>query len=164
MDRSKDWKSHAQADLGSPMRHYPLLILLAVLSLVPAFAGEPLGTFTKNSVTVVLTLEPGPVDGQAVLVGVFTPKPKDLPLHLYSKDLVGTIGVATKLALKAGQSAEATGPLTVDQETHLLEELPVYPEGPVTLKLPIRLPVSEDGKSVQTVVLVSYMACSARIV
>lgn len=157
-----DWKFPPRPDLGIPMRRYPLLILLAALLLTPVFSGEVLGTLTKNSVTIEVSLEPGPAEGQAMLVGVFTPKPKDLPLHLYSKELVGDSGVATKLALRAGQAAEAAGPLTVDRETHLLEGLAVYPDGPVTLRLPIRLPTSEDGKPVKTAVLVSYMACTAK--
>jgi thiol:disulfide interchange protein len=159
---NQDWKTRARADLGRPMRRHHPLLLLATLLLAPLSAGEVLGTLTRNSVTVEISFEPGPAAGQALLVGVFTPKPKDLPLHLYGKDLTGTTGVATRLALKPGQAAEASGPLSADHETHLVEDLPLYPDGPVTLKLPIRLPTSDDGLPVKTTVLVTYMACTAK--
>jgi hypothetical protein len=69
----------------SMIHRLALLILLPLLALT---AAEPLATFEENSVEVVLSVEAGAVPGKATLVGLFTPKPKKEPLHLYSVDLI----------------------------------------------------------------------------
>jgi thiol:disulfide interchange protein len=137
-----------------------LTALLLSFGLLPA--AEPLATFVKHSVEVVITLDPGTEPGKAVLVGVFTPKPKSDPLHLYSVDLQGPEGIPTTLAIAPGQPVQAAGPLTADQRTHDLAGLAVYPDGPVTVRLPITVPATPDGTAVETRLLLSYMACSEK--
>lgn len=138
------------------------LIALLLLPLLAVFAAEPLATFEKNSVEVVITYEPGATPGTGTLVGLFTPKPKKDPLHLYSVDLQGPEGVATIIAVRPGQAVVADGPLTADQKTQDHGGLAVYPEGPVTVRLPITVPATTDGAPSETTLLISYMACSAR--
>ena len=132
--------------------------LLAVL-LAHATAAE-VATTSAHSVTVTVAVEQVAGD-RAVLVGRFVPDAAvSPPLHLYGIDLVGTLGLASRLALAPGGPAEATGPLSADQPTHDLDGLPVYPEGPIELRLPIRLPAGPTGSQIPVEVLVSYMACS----
>lgn len=139
--------------------------LRIILFLAAALAGaaEPLATLKQNQVTVNLTLE-GVADGRAVLVGHFVPDVEPLPLHLYSIDLErGAGGMPTRIDLPPGSPIEALGPLTADRVPHDLDGLPVYPEGPVTLRLPIRLPAGAEGGSAAVPVLISYMACSVEV-
>ena len=138
---------------------------LACLLLLPWLAmtaAEPLASFEKNSVAVVITIEPGAKPGTATLVGRFTPKPKTDPLHLYSVDLKGPEGVATALVIRPGQLVEAAGALTAEQTAEDHDGLAIYPDGPVTVRLPLTVPPTADGAPVETTVLVSYMACSAK--
>ncbi len=138
------------------------LLVLLLLPLLALTSGESLATFEKNSVEVVITIEPGAKPGTATLVGLFTPKPKQDPLHLYSIDLKGPEGVATALVVRPGQTIEAAGALTADQMATDHDGLSIYPDGPVTVRLPITVPLTADGAAVETTVLVSYMACSAK--
>ncbi len=135
----------------------------ATVTAVPRDWSAFTATWTKNQVEVVLSLEPGVTADTAVLVGRFTPKPTGDPLHLYGKDLTGFAGQATRIAIKAGQAASETGPLTDDVKPTIKDEVPVYPAGPVTLRLPIRLPAGAAGTTVATDVLVSFMACTDKI-
>ncbi|MFC4905690.1 hypothetical protein [Actinomadura gamaensis] len=82
--------------------------------------------------------------------------------HLYSRDLppggVEGLGVATNLTVRDGLTATARP--TADQPVRALHlpsvnaTLPVYPDGPVTLTLPLR----RSGHAGDAVV--SYAACS----
>lgn len=135
------------------------LVTFALLALLATAAAGEAATHSAQSVTVTVAVEEV-ADGRAVLVGRFVPAPAQPPLHLYGIGLTGTLGLATRLALAPGAPAEAIGPLTADQPTHLLDDLPVYPDGPVVLRLPIRLPAGPAGTTVPVEVLVSYMACS----
>jgi thiol:disulfide interchange protein len=141
-----------------PTLHRLIALLLPLFALA---AAEPLATFEKNSVAVVLTFEPGEA-GKGTLVGVFTPKPKNDPLHLYSIDLKGPEGVATTIAIRPGQAVEAAGPLSADKVPYDHDGLAIYPDGPVTVRLPVTVPPSADGAPVETTLLISYMACSAK--
>ncbi len=144
----------------SNIHRLAVLILLPLLALT---AAEPLATFEENSVQVVLSVEPGAVPGKATLVGLFTPKPKKDPLHIYSVDFIpgDDGGVATKMVIRPGQAVESSGRLTAQPAPHDHNGLSVYPDGPVTVRLPIVVPTTVDGAPVETTVLVSYMACSA---
>jgi thiol:disulfide interchange protein len=138
-------------------------LILLWLPLLALTAGEPLATFEKNSVEVVLSYEPGAEAGRGTIVGVFTPKPKQDPLHLYSVDLPGTDGgVPTTIAVRPGQAVEAAGRLTADQTPYEHDGLMIYPDGPVTVRLPVTVPPTSDGAPVETTLLISYMACSAK--
>ncbi len=138
------------------------LIALLLLPLLALTAAEPLATFEKFSVEVVITYEPGDVAGQGTLVGLFTPKPKKDPLHLYSVDLKGPEGVATTIAIRPGQAVEAAGVLTANKTPADHDGLSIYPDGPVTVRLPITVPTTADGAPAETTLLLSYMACSAK--
>jgi len=119
------------------------------------------GVFTKNGVSVAISVERTGSSSEATLVGVFTPDPTHAePLHLYGLSLpAGGPGIATRLALPEDAPLQATGPLTADQSTHDLAGLSVFAEGPVTLRLPVRLP-SGDGTPITVTVLVDYLACT----
>ena len=144
------------------MRALPFFILALLLVQLPglANAAEPI-IFSKNKVAVAITVEPGE-GGQAHLVATFTPEPTyKPPLHLYGIDLPrGGLGIATRLDLPADSPLTALGELTANVATQDLEGLAVYPEGPVTVRLPIRLPAG-SGEVMTTSVLLSYMACTA---
>ena len=126
----------------------------------------PLASFEENEAKVVITVEYDQKH-QATLVAQFTPLQKGY--HLYSKDLprkgIEGIGRPTLIELAANSSIKARGPLT-DSAPTLKEVIPeakdpllIYPNGPVTLRLPITLPAAVSGKLTDNV-LVSYMTCS----
>ncbi|MGI5322859.1 hypothetical protein [Actinomadura nitritigenes] len=83
--------------------------------------------------------------------------------HVYSVDLpaggVDGLGVATGLDVRGGLTA--TGHSTADRPVRMLTlpslgvSLPVYPDGPVTVSLPVR----RTGRTAE--VVVSYAACSS---
>ena len=140
------------------MRALPFLLLALLFGL--ANAAEPV-IFSKNKVTVAITVETGEGD-RATVVATFTPDPAhSQPLHLYGIGLPsGGLGMATRLDLPPESPLKAIGELTANVATHDLDGLAVYPEGPVTVRLPVRLPAG-TGDSVPTTVLLSYMACTA---
>src|SRR5881392_3544569 len=100
--------------------------------------------------------------------GTYTPS--RATLHLYGKDLPksGIHGVArpTLLELVSSASIRSAGPLVADQPTIELQvaalglTFPVYPEGVVTLRLPVILTAKDSATAVLSV---TYMACSDRI-
>ncbi len=120
-----------------------------------------LGGFSASGVQVDLTLEHRS-DAPCVLAARYTPLRERF--HVYSKDLppdgVNGLGRPTRLDIVSG--LVATGELSADATTSDLktegldEVLPVYPDGPVTLRLPVR--VTGNGNAQ---VKLSYMACSA---
>lgn len=116
-----------------------------------------LGEWEQNYVEVNLSLEIG-MCGEAVLSATFTPLKKGF--HLYSKDLplegLEGLGRPTLLELPAGTMLAARGLLSTEVDTDL--EKMTYPDGPVTLRLPVRLPPGSGW--VETKVSVTYMTCS----
>ncbi len=139
--------------------------LLLLLSLTAVSAGEVLTTFTENRVEVVLSLEPGSTPDQATLVGKFTPQVTTDPLHIYSVDLTkaeaeANGGVATRMDIRPGQLVEAAGKLTADLKAFEHKGVHIYPDGPVTVRLPVTLPHTPDGKPIELKLSISYMACS----
>lgn len=147
------------ANTGRP-RTFPGMRVLALLILALLVHGaEPLLTLTERNVTVVIHLEHGE-GAAATLVGTFTPDDHEPPLHLYDIALIGDAGgVATRMDLEPGP-AEATGPLTADQTPHDHAGVSIYPDGPVTLRLPIRLPAGPPDGTAEVGVKLSYMACT----
>ena len=144
-----------------------LLALLLTVFASAASAAEP-AVFTKNRVTVAVVVERAAegTGAQATIVATFTPDPTyPKPLHLYGIDLpAGGVGIATQVGLPPGSPLSASGPLTADKPTHVRDGLAVYPDGPITLRLPVRLPVrvaKDDDSPLATTVLVSYLACTA---
>ncbi|WP_431678290.1 hypothetical protein [Kitasatospora sp. KL5] len=143
--------------------------LAAVLALCPAAAcsaddrpaaAPSSARFTENGVTVDLSL--GKWDGSAgTLTAVFTPERAGY--HLYSLDLppdgIDGVGRPTSLRLRGG--LEQTGRPAADSAPHPLQlpgdlpAVPVYPDGPVTVTLPVHRTASGAAT-----VLVGYAACS----
>lgn len=122
-----------------------------------------LASFTENYVQVSILLEREPA-GDYVLSATFTPPDG---YHLYSKDIpltgVNGLGRPTSLELTSASRMEAMGELVeslVAQEPDFEpKELLVYPTGPVTLSLPVRLLSGDDW--VDDELKITYMACSA---
>ena len=123
--------------------------------------------FAEHDVAVEIALERSP-SGKTWLVGTYTPSQGTL--HLYGKDLpkAGIHGVArpTLLELVSSASIRPAGPLAADQPTIELQvaalglTFPVYPEGAVTLRLPVTFTAKDSATAVLSV---TYMACSDRI-
>ena len=123
--------------------------------------------FAEHDVAVEIVLERSP-SGKTWLVGTYTPSQGTL--HLYGKDLpkAGIHGVArpTLLEFVSSASIRPAGPLAADQPTIELQvaalglTFPVYPEGAVTLRLPVTLTAKDSATAVLSV---TYMACSDRI-
>jgi Disulphide bond corrector protein DsbC len=121
-----------------------------------------LSEFTSNGVRVAVFLD-SDSQGRPLLRATFTPI--DLGFHLYSKDLDPKTSseVPTRLELLPHPSVIAAGPLFADvaPRTERLKELgssvDIYPDGPVTLRLPIRFvgPVRNAAARVS----LSYQTC-----
>lgn len=135
-----------------------LLFLLTTLN------AQELARTTEAGVTVVLSLETQ--GNSATLAASFTPELNLLePYHLYSLNLppkgLGGAGRPTRLDLPAQSPLIAVGPLTSDQPEEILAlggvNYPVYPPGPVTLRLPIRIPQGTTDASV----LLTWQACNS---
>jgi hypothetical protein len=122
----------------------------------------PLASFAENSVEVSLRLTRAP-EGYFLLEATFTPPESN---HLYSKDLPLTgmdgLGRPTLLELPPDSKFIALGALIESVAPSLQEfeslQIPVYPAGPVTLRLPVALP--EGTGWVDDFVSVTFMACN----
>src|SRR5439155_9259584 len=118
-----------------------------------------LAELETNGVRVVLFIEEDP-QGQPLLRATFTPIEE--AFHLYSKDLdprsVGGVGMPTTLELLPQSGVKAAGAIFVDALPVRYERVSIYPDGPVTLRLPIR--VVGDAAYISAQVAVSYMACN----
>jgi len=122
--------------------------------------------FAEHEVAVEIALEREP-SGKTWLVGTYTPA--RATFHLYGKDLpkAGIHGVARPTLLELVRSAaiRPAGPLVADQPTMDLHvaalglTFPVYPEGAVTLRLPVTVALQDSATAE---VSVTYMACSDR--
>lgn len=115
---------------------------------------------TENFVKVSVSLEADSV-GKPVIRATFTPTERGL--HLYGKDMpeegVKGFGRPTRLQVIGGVIKPA-GPVFSDVSPHDLEvldvKLPVYPEGPVTLRQPVEI---RSGSDLTAQIEISYMAC-----
>lgn len=121
-----------------------------------------LARFTENFVEVVVALSRSS-DG-AYLSATFTPTEGNL--HLYGKDLprkgVDGLGRPALLELAPDSILQAAGELVESAPAqNLLPDAPgllMYPEGSITLTLPVVLP--EGSEWFDDHVLITYMACS----
>jgi len=123
--------------------------------------------FSQNSVRVALALERDR-NGALVIAGTFTPEEPDS--HVYSTDLprggIDGAGRPTLLELAPQGALRPLGPARADQAAVLQQfegfsrPFPVYPDGPVTLRLPVAL--ASGGGPAQAELLISYMACSSK--
>lgn len=125
----------------------------------------PLASFTENDVSVSIILAQDS-KGNSIVSATFTP-PEGF--HLYSKDIPVTglngLGRPTLLEMTsnslmrpAGSLAESLKPEPPDFEP---KELLVYPQGEVTLNLPVELPPGDEWHEDE--LAVTYMACSASL-
>jgi cytochrome c biogenesis DsbD-like protein len=138
-------------------------LLLTVGGCSSSAATTTLATATRAqaSVTVRASLIDRGSDGWQLTVQFVPPSPG---FHLYSLSLpnggVQGLGIPTRLSVRGALTA--AGAVTADQPTQQLDmpalgvKLPVYPDGPVTLTLPVR---RTDGPTAQ--IVVSYGACSS---
>jgi hypothetical protein len=122
---------------------------------------------TENGVRVEVALE-SDSKSQYLLCATFTPT--DDGFHLYGKDLdpktVDGLGMPTKFEIPASSSIKVAGSLFANVPTRVYHDeatkvsLPVYPDGPVTLRLPIEFGAGTAG--VPLILSVSYMACDSK--
>ena len=129
---------------------------------------QKLHSFVENYVKVDIVVEKDAV-GNMILASTYTPTKAGF--HLYSKDLpkdgIDGAGRPTLLEIIQMKNMRATGQLFADQpiKNHYVEgfsePFPIYPDGPVTLRLPIQTENSVGG-SIQVQIAVTYMACSSQ--
>jgi hypothetical protein len=118
------------------------------------------GSYDANGVTVAVSVRPHS-DGY-LLSATFIPTSPGF--HLYSADLPrgGIDGLGFPTVLAAGRGLHAIGPVTADKAVTMLRPasldvaLPVYPDGPVTLTMPVE---AGDGSPAEATI--GYAACSA---
>ena len=139
--------------------------LLAVLrQWAPKKKWADLSAFTEDGVRVDLSLEQD-TSGRVWLAGRFSPV--QAGVHLYSKDLPAAgldgIGRPTRLAVAAPRGLRILGDVSADRPVEadridvLNQAWPVYPAGPVTLRVPVAFDPSVQETPAD--VSVSYMAC-----
>ncbi len=126
--------------------------------------GSTVAELTEAGVRVVVSLESDD-QHRPVLRATFTPL--ESGFHLYGKDLpltgVQGVGRPTRLDLPKQSSIRAVGPAFTDVTPQDLQfdaigaALPVYPEGPVTIRLPVELSPAQGDFTAQ--LALSYMAC-----
>ncbi|MEV5970385.1 hypothetical protein [Streptomyces sp. NPDC051921] len=117
--------------------------------------------FHENGVTVRLSVADWK-SSAGTLVATFTPD--DTGFHLYSTALPaeGVEGVGRPTQVRPTGSVTAAGGMTVDKPVKTIKvpgvrsAVPVYPDGPVTVTLPIRATAPGGAK-----VLVGYASCSS---
>ena len=131
-------------------------------------SGKPrlLTSFTQNGVQVEVSLEKD-ATGQTSVAATY--RPLNAGYHLYSKDLprTGIDGVGRPSLLEiSGNGVQSTGALLESVPTIKLnatwskEPVPVYPEGPVTLRLPIKF-LEDSVSPIVAKLSLTYETCSA---
>jgi hypothetical protein len=127
---------------------------------------ETLSAFTEHGVHVTIALEQ---DANGTFLLASTYMPVDAHVHLYSTDLpragLNGAGRPTLFELPAQSGVHRIGQLTADQPV-ILDPFPtlnivfpIYPDGPVTLRLPIAIETHDT--QLDMTVHVTYMACSS---
>lgn len=150
------------------MKRFFLILLFTLLLLTacqPSKAATlELARASENSVEVIVELARN-AEGQVFLAVTFAPLGKGL--HLYGKDIpkngVDGLGRPSLVEIPKDSAIQITGAVVESASAQSLPEAPqeltVYPEGAVTLKLPVTLPAGKDWFDDQ--VIVTYMACTA---
>jgi thiol-disulfide isomerase/thioredoxin len=122
-----------------------------------------LATFVENGVRVSVHLDRDS-GGGLWLAGEFAPLSPDV--HLYAAELpvngIQGLGRPTRLRVGAGSirvlgPVVASRPVVADRVEELDVTLPIYPAGPVTLRVPVAF---DAGSRASAQIYVSYMACS----
>jgi Disulphide bond corrector protein DsbC len=132
----------------------------------PFVQRQMLAGFTENGVHVNVALEQDR-NGVGVLASTFTPI--DAQVHLYSTNLPRTglngagrptlVEVPMQPDISTIGSLTANQPVILDRFATLNTAFPIYPDGPVTLRLPIV--IASGDEPVPTTISVTYMACSS---
>ncbi len=151
--------------LGFLIIIFYVLVSCGLTSPLPQVKSYELHTFSEHSVEVAINLVIDETN-QSTLVATYAPI--DPTLHLYGKDMPMTgidgAGRPTRLELVAGP-VESGGELKAnvrptDRYFKGFEQpFPLYPDGPVTLKLPIKL-LAINAEAYKLHLSVTYMACS----
>jgi hypothetical protein len=114
--------------------------------------------FSSNGVRVVIFAESDP-KGQPLLRATFAPIERGF--HVYSKDLdtraTGGVGTPTQFGLLPHHSIKTAGPLFADAAPEKHQGIDIYPDGPVSLRLPVQFVAGATNIAAQ--VAISYMAC-----
>lgn len=140
--------------------------LLSVILLAPGCASRRppqttlVGAFTENGVTVTVSLVDWSAAGGTIRT---TFQPVRAGFHLYSVQLPADDieGIGRPTSVQVQGALTATGPIAADAAVidlvlpELELTLPVYPDGPVTTTLAVRV----TGQGVATI-LIGYAACS----
>ncbi|MBM9507838.1 hypothetical protein [Actinacidiphila acididurans] len=124
------------------------------------------GSFRAGGVAVSVTLHREAGHGGGGVLVTATLRPEGEGFHVYSLEMpdggVEALGIPTRLGV--GAPLEAAGAVTAGVRPYELSmagldvKLPVYPDGPVTLRLPARI----TGKGARAAeVTFTYGACSA---
>ena len=145
-------------------RTSPAELLARLQQWAPKQRWLDLATSTERGVQVSIALERDSA-GAIWLAARFAPTAPGT--HLYASALpengIDGIGRPTRLTIAASPGVKALGqssadrPIEIDRLEALATALPVYPAGPVTLRVPVELARSAQG--FQATVEVSYMAC-----
>ncbi len=121
------------------------------------------GSITRNGVRVELRWTAG-TGTAGTLSATFTPQQQGFHLYSVSLPAAGVQGVGRPLRLAVGGALSAAGDPTADREVVLLRmagvsvPVPVYPDGPVTLRLAVRRAAAGSSWA-----RVGYAACSAAV-
>jgi thiol-disulfide isomerase/thioredoxin len=142
----------------------PASVLAILKTWAPKRTVAALGGFVEHGVRVALTLDRDS-QGEAFIAATFTPLAEGA--HLYATDLpdggIEGLGRPTRLAVRDSAAVRARGRAVADRASTLdrIEALdvsiPVYPPGPVTLRVPVALAGGGPARLV-----VGYMACGNR--
>ena len=121
--------------------------------------GQKFAEFTESGVQVVISLESDP-QNYKLLRATFTPL--ETGFHLYGKDLPPTgiqgVGRPTRLDIPKQSALRVAGEsfadeIPRDQPIDVLNvTLPIYPEGPVTLHVPVEISRAQGNTSAQLAV------------
>ncbi|MGI9429679.1 MAG: hypothetical protein ACR2NM_13540 [Bythopirellula sp.] len=106
-------------------------------------------------------------DGPLIVRATFSPD--DSGFHLYDSQLpkAGVMGIGrpTLIEVSDAEKYASIGPMIADKtplanfDETLKVEVPIYPDGPVTLYLPIQYQTMPDGPT-KLAVQLTYMSCS----
>jgi thiol-disulfide isomerase/thioredoxin len=145
-------------------RDTPATLLAILQQWMPKTVLVALSSFSEHGVHVALDLERDTA-GRRWLAATFTPT--DADVHLYSKDLppdgIDDLGRPTRLDVDASSSIQPLGAVVANRPAHndridaLNLSMPVYPAGPVTLRMAVKL-----AGDAPVNIRVSYMGCGAR--
>lgn len=152
------------------MRAWLLVVIVMVLGLLGSRAAAAdndgaeaaLASITGNGGSVAIFLVER--DGADAVLGARFSITLDGAWHFYDHDLPAEMsGFATRFGPIAEQPIQVTGPVTASVAAHDLDVFGattrVYPDGPVTLRLPVRLPAG-DGAAVPVQFQLQYQVCN----